>query len=353
MKRPPLYTLTPPRARFYAHVARARLRRGDDPPPLPSATHLVITWRCNARCDGCGAWEREPAPELSAQQWRAVFAQLWFLDIVKIIGGEPFVRADLEQVVQAIRDEINPHVVQLVTNGLQTDRIVRFAEQCAWPNLHLRLSLDGLEQTHDASRGVPGIFSQVMATMEALSALRRRGKRFQLAVNFTVTDDSLLDMEQLIERCHDLGVDVVPGFKVKPFLHHTHVSPEKFSTIGMRAPAAALAKLDRRDLGARGGFSWLERLALRAVNAAVFRKHVQGGDALKFRCRELRNLMYLMPGGELVTCGLNHEPVGNLAEQPFEQLWRSQRADRFRQAVDSCPGCMQGAVEVLSKGYGG
>ena len=352
-----LYTRLPPRLRSYGHVLRARLLpaalRGRRP-PRPSASHLVLTWRCNVRCQGCGAWKREPGGELTVPQWRALFAKLPFLDIVKIIGGEPFVYDDLGGVVRAIREQINPHVVQLVTNGTCTEEVVHFVEQHAWPSLHLRLSLDGLARTHDASRGVQGTFDKVMATMEALSAIRRAGRRrFQLAVNPTVTDACLDDVDPLAEICRSMGVDIVPGFKVKPFLHHAVVSPENMKTLDMHDPVRTIRRLNRGDLGARSGFNTAERLALELINKLVFRKQVRGGDSLRFDCKELRNLMYLFPGGEVVTCGLRHEPVGNLSTQSFDEVWYSARADRFRREVDDCTGCMQGAVEIMSKLYGG
>ena len=347
-----LYNRLPPRLRSYGHVLRARLLPDGQRPPRPSATHLVLSWRCNVRCKGCGAWKREPTGELTVDQWRRVFAKLYFLDIVKIIGGEPFVYEEIDKLVLAIRDEINPHIVQLVTNGTHTDRVVDFVERHAWPSLHMRLSLDGLAESHDSARGVEGTFDKVMATMEALAAIRKR-KRFQLAVNLTVTDSSLEDVDPLVQLCDRLGVDLVPGFKVKPFLHHAVVSPENMKTLDMDDPGRTLRRLHRGDLGARSGFNPVERLALRLINSLVFRKQVRGGESLKFACKELRNLMYLFPGGELVTCGLRHEPVGNLYEQSFDEVWYSPRAARARDEVDGCTGCMQGAVEIMSKLYGG
>ena len=341
-----------PRLKAYGQVVRAHLPRPDYPPPRPKGTHFLITWRCNLRCNACDAWDREPEGELTADQWRTVFAQLRTLDIVKIIGGEPFLRTDLADVIRAIREEVDPFVLQLVTNGTSTDRIVRLVEEVGWPGLHLRLSLDGMEAAHDAARGVPGTFAKVMHTMEELSRLRRRVP-FSLGVNFTLTDDSLADMTPLSERCKALGVDVVAGFRVKPFLRHCNPSHEKAKLIGTENPERLLDRLDQGGHGARRGFNRLERACLAAINKVVFRKHVEGGEALRFHCRELRDLMYLNPYGQLITCGLRQEPVGDLGGKGFETIWYSKAADDQRQVVDTCPGCMQGAVELMSKLYGG
>lgn len=339
-----------PRLRAYEHVLKARLRNPDRTPPGPHAAHLLITWRCNLKCDGCTSWQKSASPELSAGEWRKVLAGLTSLDIVKIIGGEPFMRDDLDQVIAAIREELNPFIVQLVTNATMTDRVVAFVEKHAWPNLHMRVSLDGLGPTHDRSRGVPGTFDRVITTLQALGGVRKR-KKFSLAVNFTLTDASLPEVEPLIELCRGMGVDIVPGFKVKPFQIHCDIFKAEMRTIGVKDSSLALRSLRNPGHGARSGFNAAERLCLKAINRLVFRKHAQGGKALKFPCRELRNLIYLNPAGELITCGLNQEAIGNMARDGFDAVWHSERSDAARAAVDRCPGCMQGAVEVMSRLY--
>ncbi len=319
---------------------------------MPHACHLVLTWRCNVRCHACTAWQREDQDELSAAQWGEVFAQVRSLDIIKIIGGEPFLRGDLGEVTRAARREINPFIVQLVTNGTLTEDTLRFAERHGWPGLHLRVSLDGLEKTHDASRGVPGTFARAMATLEGLSRIRRR-RRFSLAVNFTLTDRSLVEMDELIARCRALEVDVIPGFPVKPFLRHANLEHERAGTIGVHEGQAHLKRLQQADHGARRGFNRLEHWVLRTYNRAVYRKHIAGGTALSFPCAELRQLAYFMPNGDLVTCGINHEPVGNVYREGFARVWYGDRANAHRDRVDACPGCMQGAVEIMSRTYRG
>ena len=342
----------PPRLRAYSHVARARaLESTGLLHPRPYATHFIVTWRCNLRCTGCDAWQRDAAPELNADQWRRIFEQIPTLDIVKIIGGEPFVRDDLADIVNTIREVVDPFILQLVTNATLTERVLSFVEQHAWPGLHLRVSLDGLEETHDNARGVTGTYLRVMKTLEGLARIKER-RRFQLAVNFTLTDDSIADMAPLLDLCRSLGVDLVPGFKVKPFLRHCNVANENVTTIGLQDRRVALPRLVSGEHGARQGFNSLEKRILRGINRIVFRKHARGGDSLKFRCREVRNLMYLNPYGELMTCGLNHDPIGNLLEEGFEAVWHSERAQAAREKVDQCPGCMQGAVEVMSSLYG-
>ncbi len=348
----PYATRLPARARAYGHVIQSRLRglTGVTTPPMPHAAHILITWGCNLRCSGCDAWQRKPDTELDASQWAQVFRQLPFLDIVKIIGGEPFTRTDLPAIIQSIRKEIDPFVVQLVTNGALTDSILSFVDAHAWPGLHMRVSLDGLEETHDRSRGREGSFAEAMQTLRGLAEIKKR-KRFNVGVNFTMTDESVQEMEALTQMCKEIGIDVVPGFKVKPFLRDCDIRKERAELIGLEDRSEAMRELDRTRHGASSGFNSTERFFLRALNRVVFRKHAAGGNSVKFRCGELRNLMYLNPGGDLITCGLNQKPLGNVIKDGFLASWKSKQMDEPRQMVTECPGCMQGAVEIMSKLY--
>jgi Fe-coproporphyrin III synthase len=342
----------PARARAYGHVIQSRLRSMAHlkRPPLPHAAHILITWGCNLRCDGCDAWQRKPEGELDATQWAQVFRELPFLDIIKIIGGEPFTRTDLPEIIRSIRKEIDPFVVQLVTNGALTDRILEFVDEFAWPGLHVRVSLDGLRETHDRSRGQEGSFDSAMLTLNGLAEIRKR-KKFNVGVNFTMTDESVQEMEVLSEMCRAIDIDVVPGFKVKPFLRDCDIRKERAEVIGMQDRSEAIRELNRTRHGASSGFNSTERFFLRALNRVVFRKHAAGGDSVKFHCGELRNLMYLNPGGGLITCGLNQKPFGSVIEKGFKAIWNSQKMEEGRQIVRECPGCMQGAVEIMSRLY--
>ena len=46
------------------------------------------------------------------------------LDLVKISGGEPFVRRDIVEILTAVREEVDPYILQLTTNGMLEQRLV-------------------------------------------------------------------------------------------------------------------------------------------------------------------------------------------------------------------------------------
>ena len=64
-------------------------------------------------------------------------------------------------------------------------------------------------------------------------------------------------------------------------------------------------------------------------------------------------MLYLLPNGNVVRCGMDHKPIGNVREQTFDEIWFGTQIEAFRKKVDDCPGCMQSSVQIMSRIYGG
>jgi Fe-coproporphyrin III synthase len=320
--------------------------------PMPHAGHFILTFRCNLKCLGCGSWKVSEHDDLSAEEWRRVFSQMKSLDIVKILGGEPFVRKDIVQILEAVREEADPYILQLTTNGMLTKRLVEAIHAVAWPGLQLRISVDGLPKTHDEMRGVEGSWELVNRSVEAVSSLQHR-YGFKFGINFAVTDASMEEMDSMVEYARSVGADLIPGLNVDPFLVGTTPPEEKAPKVIMVTDKeGALEALSSSGVGTRSQLPMVDHLYSRLLTKRTFRKQLYEGPH-RFHCRELRDLVYVLPNGDLVRCGLDHKPVGNLRRTDFEDLWRGEDIKAYRKKVDDCPGCLQASVQILSRLYGG
>ncbi|NOY26726.1 MAG: radical SAM protein [Oligoflexia bacterium] len=342
------------RVRFWRNIAiSAALRRVDpDWVPRPHAGHMILTFRCNLRCDSCASWQVKEHNDLSTDEWLGVFRQLRSLDVVKILGGEPFVRPDIVHVLAGVREIIDPYVMQLTTNGMLTSRVVDAIEQVAWPGLQLRISIDGLEQTHDQGRGVQGSWRQVMATARAVADLKAR-HGFHFGINFSVTDTSLRELDAMVSLAKELGADLIPGVCVDPFLVGTR--PPEVCTprvLYVDDKGAALKAIADSRVGSHAQLNGLDNLLFRLSVQKTFQRELHG-NIHQFTCRELRDLLYLLPNGDVVRCGLDHRPVGNVRQQSFDQIWFGDTAREHRCRVDACPGCLQASVQIMSRAYAG
>ena len=131
------------------------------------------TLTCNAKCKHCGssAEKRKYEGELTTEEIKAAFKQIANdMDASKILinvtGGEPLVRQDLCEVMEYATNELGFRW-GMTTNGiLLNDENI---EKLKKANMEtISISIDGLEETHDRFRGVPGSYKTIINNIKKL-----------------------------------------------------------------------------------------------------------------------------------------------------------------------------------------
>mgnify|MGYP000767539097 CR=1 FL=1 len=66
--------------------------------PIPTDASIILTYRCPMRCKMCNIWENptEKSKEIQPEELRT----LPRLKFINLTGGEPFIREDLDKVVE-------------------------------------------------------------------------------------------------------------------------------------------------------------------------------------------------------------------------------------------------------------
>ena len=355
MSQSKLFETMPQRLRAWKNIATSATMRRVRPDwiPDPHAAHLIVTFRCNLKCECCPSWKMKEHDDLTTEEWLETFRQLKSLDIVKILGGEPLVRKDIVELLTGVREIIDPFMLQMTTNGMLTQRTVEVIHAVAWPGLQLRISVDGTEETHDRMRGTPGSWKRVTQTVREVAALKER-YGFKLGINFALTDESLPELDYMVDFARSVGADLIPGVNLDPFLIGA-IPPEeggRQKVIMVSDIEAALEGLHDRRVGLRKQLPGVDHILSRFLVRDTFNRQLRG-EQYRFTCRELRDLIYLLPNGDLVRCGLDHKPIGNVREKPLGELWRSPEVEACRAKVDACPGCYQASVQIMSRLYAG
>ena len=312
---------------------------------MPRFAHIYITWKCNLKCKDCSNWKKDSSKELSSEEWISVIKKLSFLDIVKITGGEPFEREDIVPIIKAIRTNINPYILQITTNGTYTSRIVNFIKKIHFPQLHLRISLDGIGEVHDAIRGQSGCYKKTEETLFELIALRKHYP-FHLGINYGLRENSLCFLDYISKLCNDNSIGLILGYPVKPFLEdiESRSSDFKFDV------ATNVIKAYREYINFKciaGSFS--EKIFNKYINRYFLK--LESSGRFNFCCGELKDLIYIFPQGDLVTCGLRHAKVANFLNSDFNDIWFSDKIKSLRKKVKSCPGCLQKSIKMVSEMY--
>ncbi len=164
-----------------------------------------MTSHCNATCETCFYWnELNRSGDLSWEEIERLsertpqFTDLWFS------GGEPTLRKELPEIIDLFVRNNGVRYINLPTNGLKPYRMHEIVEHCLTVNpnleLHVNIALDGLRDSHDFMRGVPGNFDKAVETARTLRKLKPQfGLRLIVHINTVITRDNVGEIVPLAE----------------------------------------------------------------------------------------------------------------------------------------------------------
>ena len=292
----------------------------------PVEAILAVTYRCNARCVMCGIWRGRHTAESPPETFRKLPASL---RAINVTGGEPFLRDDLEPIIHALRETCPRARIIISTNGLLTERIVSVMRRLdRGAGLGLAVSVDGIGETHDKIRGVPGAFVKVQATLRRLAEHGIGGVRLA----FTVTPDNVDLFGRVYDLSRQLGVEFTCAV-AQGSDHYFQIGEQGLSVEPDRL-RQAMASVVRAELASRSPKRWARAWFMRGL------VHFAEGRGRALACGAGRDFFFMDPASDIYPCNVLSRVMGNLNEQTFEDLWASPRAQSARQEVAACQaGC--------------
>ncbi len=322
----------------------------------------VVIWnlirRCNLTCKHCYALsaDHDYAGELSSAEVGAVMDDLHAFKVPVLIlsGGEPLLRPDLFQI--AARAKAMRFYVGLSTNGTLID--APMADRIAQANFdYVGISLDGLRDTHDRFRRLPGAFDRSLA---AVRLLRTRGVK--VGLRFTMTAMNAHDLPALLDLMRDEQVNKFYfshlNYAGRGNIHRAKdaqfaATRDALDLLFERAWRAACDGLDEEYVtgnnDADGPYllHWLQRFhpEQHARWHEPLRRHLVawGGNSSGVNVANIDNLGHVHPD----TMWWHHS-LGSVRERPFSAIWADTRdplmaglKSRPRPVKGRCAGCAQ------------
>lgn len=319
--------------------------------PRPRWCTYLVTYRCNARCRMCDSWRLPPLRELTVPDVERVFRNVGRLDVVRLSGGEPFLRDDISELARVILRTSRPQVLHVTTNGSFPDRVARLASEFPRSRaLRFMVSFDGLPEEHDRNRGAKVSFASALETVRLLSGLRTR-LGFTVTANHTViSPQSMADSEGLRSELARLGVELhtvlaysdsaMYGITNRSSRAEHAIVPVGYPLHPALAGTDVLAFVERERAAAENGRDSLVRIGKRYyLRGLASRLRGEVPAIPRPACVALRSHLRILPDGRVPVCQFNTKDIGNLARESFESVWRGDHALRERRWVDACPGC--------------
>lgn len=306
---------------------------------MPTDVSIITTYRCQMQCKMCNIWKNptDIRKEIKPEELM-ILPQFKF---VNVTGGEPFLREDLEDIIEVLFKKSQRIVIS--TSGWHVDKVLALAEK--FPNIGIRVSIEGLSQRNDDLRGRNGGFDR---GLETLLGLRKMGIK-DIGFGITVSDNNSEDMLWLYELSRNLGLE----FATASF-HNSYYFHKDDNFISNKDEVISnFHKLIELLLAENTPKSWFRAFFnLGLINYIRNKKRMLPCEAgtLNF---------FVDPYGEIYPCnGLEEkywkESMGNIRNcKTFDDIWHSKQAEKVRALVSACPkNCwMVGTAAPVMKKY--
>jgi MoaA/NifB/PqqE/SkfB family radical SAM enzyme len=309
--------------------------------------NFAVTYRCTSRCKTCSIWKMDQPEqgELSLEEIRVLFSSnrgfLRDVGSIQITGGEPFLRADLPELVSSIREQLSECTFWIPTNGMTPNSIEKATrttlESLDGHGLGVSVSIDGLGRTHDGVRGIPGSFERAVETLIRLSAVRGDHPGLGLSVGMTLTPDNFRELGDVFNLARSHGAE----FSFRPVnysgIYYRNLGDE-LSMAGFEGELLPAIRGIGRDAVERHG-PWKAAPTLRYMQGVM--DHVRNPRGRRLRCSAGSGSLFLDPYGNVYPCIFLDERMGNVREQSLGEIWDSEEASEARVKVRNreCPGC--------------
>ena len=279
---------------------------------------VIVTYRCNAKCTMCNRYKVPSLPEdeISIETIKKL-PEMYFTNIT---GGEPFIREDLKDIVRELYKKSERIVIS--TNGFFTDRIVDLCKE--FPQIGIRISIEGLEQTNNEIRGLEDGYKRGYTTLKTLVDMGMKDVGFGM----TVQDKNAPDLVALYNISDELGMEFATAS-----LHNSFYFVESNNIIHDRLMVAGhFEDLINRLLQSNSPKKWFRAYFNHGLINYIF------SQKRLLPCDMSFDTFFIDPYGDVMPCNGTREKevMGNLNTQTWDELWSSTEAEAVRKKVRSC-----------------
>ena len=343
--------------------------------PLPQEVSLQLTYKCNLRCTHCYQWNEQGFfRDFSAQRQKTELDIEVVEDVLRttapvrskmfLWGGEPLMHSRFGEIAELLYRY--PRTVNMCTNGLlfkrKLDDLLRIGE-----NLNLLVSLDGLDEDHEALRG-KGTFRRTVENIRTMLRLKEEGEfKGELSLSCMVSHVTVGKMYEFMEWAEELGVNTVY------FQFPWYISPEVAESMDRlyeesfawlkpetntrkatwhsytyRLPTEQLPVLRdsmRRLAGRKWGVRVRYQPQLEEDEVEDFIIGTSRPAQRRSKCLAVSNRLEVHADGAVSSCKFFPEfVVGNLYDSGVSELWQSESFRQVREILSA-----NGMMPVCSK----
>jgi radical SAM protein with 4Fe4S-binding SPASM domain len=310
---------------------------------VPQFLIFYLTNKCWMKCDHCFYTEEFRLKNnidsdiMSFEEIKLISNSIKKILYLSFTGGEPFIRDDLNDIINLFTKTKKTSRFQIPTSGFNTSLILEKTERILEENpkipFRIHVSLDGNEDIHDKIRLKCNSFKNAVNTILELSKFKKHYPCFDVSVITTIckyNENILEEIGQIAEKANPNGEWCVNLIRGKS----RNLALKDFEIRNYNKIIDAINKQRNKTdtyTGYSGHFSskWLtaKNAARRKIIIDILKNDYAGGG-----CSAGSIGGVVFPDGSVYPCELLNKSFGNLRDYNynFNLLWNSQKADSIR-----------------------
>lgn len=277
---------------------------------------LAVTYRCNSRCSMCYIWKHPSKKEDEIRPEHLL--TLPRMARLNITGGEPFLKDDLSEILDVVKKKAKRVVIS--SNGFLTKRTMDVMSKHS--DVGIRISMDGIEETHDKIRGVKGAYRKAVETLQGLKALGIK----DLGISVTVSDQNAQDLLAVYEFSKENHIELATAILHNAYYFHK----EDNVILNKYQVELGLKELIGKFLKSRYPKDWFRAYFTQGIVEHMY------GNQRSMKCTMALESFYIDPYGKVRPCNVMDFTFGNIKDKTFPEIWTSSEAKEARKRVDSC-----------------
>lgn len=318
--------------------------------PVKYSVGYEPTIRCNLKCKMCyqGQTRALRRNELTASEAVGIFSKLkGRVNEIKMVGGEPFVRDDIFDLIsfwdkEGERIILQTNLTLLGEKGVEKLKNYKHVSD-------VLTSLDGPVDVHDAVRGVPGAFIKLK---ESILGLKKHRPDIPITIFATMLlNDDFGSLFKLVDTVKDLGVNTVnvlfeQVYSTDEIKAAREIFKNEFGwgdsyrlNTQMRDPSfepsleggvilKKLKKLRHYGFAKKCFVNFVPFNYYKNIDAYLGKKKTKT-FCLKLMAPELR----INQTGDVIWCDVIEKSFGNLIEKTPDEIWLSEDYQKFRKRL--------------------
>ncbi|MEW6068093.1 MAG: radical SAM protein [Nitrospirota bacterium] len=294
----------------------------------PKTAVIAVTLNCNAKCVMCNIWKNKFTDELKPEEYLKLPSSLREINIT---GGEPFLRNDIEQVVGCIKQACKNARLVISSNGYLCSKIESEMKEIQKidPKVALRVSIDGLEETHNKIRGFKDGFKRAL---EILTRTKKIGIK-DLGISMTISSLNVSQIYDVFKISKKLNVQMTMTAASDSDIYFGNIDEniKKFNFQQFEKQLSMIAKERIKTVNPKEwARAWFEGLLIDFVK----------DKKRPFGCDAGQGFFYMDSVGNVYGCHIIENYLGNLRDyDTFKELWENEKRKEIFEKAMKCKKC--------------